>query len=99
MEKRVSLEENHKGTWCEIDPNNFCQEGYCSNCEIYQRSLKMTGLNLLNLAQKRDSKQKEIEMILYSGKAKGMTREAITKAWLKQTRDIEPLEAIDFCKN
>ncbi len=59
----------------------------------------MTELESINLAQNRDKKQGEIEMILYSGKAKGMTREAITKAWLKQTREIEPLEATDFCKN
>lgn len=59
----------------------------------------MTEIELLNLAKKRASKQKEIEMILYSGKAKGMTREAITKAWLKLTREIEPLEAVDFGKN
>ncbi len=59
----------------------------------------MTELELINLAQNRDKKQGEIEMVLYSGKAKGMTREAITKAWLKQTRAIELLEATDFCKN
>ena len=59
----------------------------------------MTEAELRELAQKRDNKQKEIEMILYSGKAKDMTREAITKAWLKQTREIEPLEAVDFNKN
>ena len=59
----------------------------------------MTDIELITLAQKRERKQKEIEMILYSGKAKGMTREAITKAWLKQTREIEPLEAVDFSKN
>ena len=53
----------------------------------------------IELAQKRDRKQKEVEMILYSGKANGMTREEITKAWLKQTREIEPLEAVDFGKN
>ena len=59
----------------------------------------MTDIELIKLAQKMDRKQKEIEMILYSGKAKGMTREAITKAWLKLTREIEPLEAVDFGKN
>ena len=59
----------------------------------------MTEIELLNLAQIRDNKQKGMEMILYSGKAKDMTREAITKAWLKQTREIEPLESVDFCKN
>ena len=59
----------------------------------------MTALEFINLAQNRDKKQGEIEMILYSGKAKGMTREAITKAWLKLTRDLEPLEATDFSKN
>ena len=59
----------------------------------------MTEIELIKLAQKRDEKQQEVEMILYSGKAKGMTREAITKAWLKLTREIEPLEAIDFSKN
>ena len=56
----------------------------------------MTEMELKNLAQRRDRKQEEIKMILYSGKAKGMTREAITKAWLKQTREIEPLDAVDF---
>ena len=59
----------------------------------------MTEIELINLAQNRDKKQGEIEMILYAGKAKDMTREAITKAWLKQTREIEPLEATDFSKN
>lgn len=59
----------------------------------------MTKIELIKLAQIRGSKQKEIEMILYSGKAKGMTREAITKAWLKLTREIESLEATDFEKN
>ena len=38
-------------------------------------------------------------MLLYSGKAKGMTREVITKAWLKLTREVEQLEATDFSKN
>jgi hypothetical protein len=38
-------------------------------------------------------------MILYSGKAKNMTREVITKAYLKATRPIELLEAVDFSKN
>lgn len=59
----------------------------------------MTEIELIKLAQQRDGKQKEVEMILYSGKAKGMTREAITKAWLKLTREIEPLEATDFGEN
>ena len=35
-------------------------------------------------------------MILYNGKNKGMTSEAIKKAWLVKTRPIEPLEAVDF---
>ncbi len=38
-------------------------------------------------------------MILFKGKAKNMTREAITKAWLKATRPIEPFESVDFSKN
>lgn len=29
--------KNHKGEWCWINPNIFCQEGYCSGCEIYQK--------------------------------------------------------------
>ena len=28
-------EENHKGSWCNINPSVFCQEGSCSECEIY----------------------------------------------------------------
>jgi len=32
--------KNHKGEWCQVNPNIFCQEGYCSNCEVYRRSLK-----------------------------------------------------------
>ncbi len=32
--------KNHKGEFCWINPNLFCQEGYCSNCETYRRSLK-----------------------------------------------------------
>ena len=28
------MEQNHKGTWCMVDSNLFCQEGFCSECEI-----------------------------------------------------------------
>jgi len=59
----------------------------------------MTEIELIKLAQKRNQKQEEIEMLLYSGKAKGMTREAITRAYLKATRPIELLETVDFSKN
>lgn len=38
-------------------------------------------------------------MILYVGKAKGLTREAITRVYLKATKPIEQLEALDFSKN
>ncbi len=38
-------------------------------------------------------------MILFKGKANNMTREAITKACLKATRPVEPLESVDFSKN
>jgi len=33
---------------------------------------------------------------LYRGKARGMTKEEITKAWLKYTRPLERLETGDF---
>ena len=38
-------------------------------------------------------------MILYKGKAKNMTKEAITRVYLKATYPIKPLEARDFSKN
>jgi hypothetical protein len=28
----------HKGYYCWIKTNMFCQEGYCSNCIIYQEA-------------------------------------------------------------
>jgi|GEM_PF-4598688 len=34
--------ENHKGEWCVIKRGIFCQEGYCSECQIYKDNLKMT---------------------------------------------------------
>lgn len=39
------------------------------------------------------------KMIVYKGKAKDLTRQSISKAWLKFTRPIEPLEPVDFGKN
>ena len=27
---------NHKGGWCCVKPSVFCQEGWCSECQIYQ---------------------------------------------------------------
>ena len=38
--------ENHKGKWCIYKPTVFCQEGYCSGCQIYldfKASLKEGG--------------------------------------------------------
>jgi len=32
--------ENHKGEWCVIKPEILCQEGYCSECQIYKDHLK-----------------------------------------------------------
>ena len=32
--------KNHKGEFCQVNRNLFCQEGYCSECEIYQRRSK-----------------------------------------------------------
>ena len=26
---------NHKGSRCIVNATTFCQEGYCSNCQIY----------------------------------------------------------------
>jgi hypothetical protein len=31
--------KNRKGTWCIYDLNKFCQEGYCSNCEIAKKAI------------------------------------------------------------
>jgi len=36
--------ENHKGEWCVINPNIFCQEGYCSECQIYKDHLNASEL-------------------------------------------------------
>jgi len=38
-------------------------------------------------------------MIIYKGKAKNLTRQAISIIWLKFTRPVELLEPIDFSKN
>ncbi len=38
-------------------------------------------------------------MIVYTGKAKNLTRQAISIAWLRFTRPVEPLEPVDFSKN
>ena len=33
--KRIGM--SNKGNWCKLNPNPYCQEGYCSGCEIYQK--------------------------------------------------------------
>lgn len=58
----------------------------------------MTEIDLIKLAQKRNKKQEEIEMILYSGKAKNMTYKELYLAW-HYGRPVERLEPCDFCKN
>ena len=32
-----------KGTWCNIKESVFCQENYCSNCEIYVKWDRLLG--------------------------------------------------------
>ena len=39
-DKLKSLEEDmlkysHKGKWCWLTGKTFCQEGYCSGCQLY----------------------------------------------------------------
>ena len=58
----------------------------------------MTELDLLKLAQKRDKTQGELEMLLYSGKAKHMTYKELWLSWYFG-RPIEQLESVDFYKN
>ena len=36
MENNVNL-EYHKGEICIVDNKTFCQEGYCSGCELFKR--------------------------------------------------------------
>ena len=48
--RRESMEisQNHKGTFC-VYKSIFCQEGYCSDCEIYLRqcsTAKTTDFNI-----------------------------------------------------
>lgn len=31
---------NHKGTWCWMDRNVFCQEGWCKDCIVYDNYIK-----------------------------------------------------------
>ena len=38
-------------------------------------------------------------MLIYKGKAKNLTWQAITVIWLKFTRPLEFLETVDFSKN
>jgi len=35
--------ENHKGSFC-IHTTKFCQEGYCSRCEIYLKKSAQNNL-------------------------------------------------------
>ena len=35
----TTLPINHKGSFCTLT-GTFCQEGYCSECEIYQNYLR-----------------------------------------------------------
>ena len=72
----------HKGTWC-IYQTVFCQEGFCSDCYLTTG----TGINYNGG-----------KMILYKGKAKGMTNKELWLAW-KFGRPIENLEAVDFSRN
>ena len=38
-------------------------------------------------------------MIVFTGKARDLTYKKLLELWLEQTREIEPLEALDFCSN
>lgn len=29
-----AIEVNHKGSWCPVKTDLFCQEGYCSGCAV-----------------------------------------------------------------
>ena len=33
---------SHKGRWCVIVPEIFCQEGYCSECQICKDNSERT---------------------------------------------------------
>ncbi|MBA7466758.1 hypothetical protein ES707_01948 [subsurface metagenome] len=36
-----NLPVNHKGTWCCVNPRIFCQEGFCSSCQIWYDFTRM----------------------------------------------------------
>ena len=44
--------ECHKGSFCVYTPR-FCQEGYCSECEIYQKVVSKVGYLDTLMAQNR----------------------------------------------
>lgn len=31
------MQTNHKGTWCMVQEDLFCQEGYCPGCLIFAK--------------------------------------------------------------
>lgn len=34
------LSQNNKGTWCWVRQSLFCQEGWCTECEIFNDMIK-----------------------------------------------------------
>jgi hypothetical protein len=50
--------EYHKGSFCVYTPI-FCQEGYCSNCEIYVKKLLPTKTKDYQSAQSDTSEMQE----------------------------------------
>lgn len=87
---------NHKGTWCIYHPEIFCQEGYCSECELAKdKEINYNGGNmeyLERLAQIRNEKLATLRGIC---KAKDLKREiafrwyGIGERWELDTTDKE----------
>lgn len=48
--------ENHKGTWCKYKPTVFCQEGYCTECQIYLDWRKADELRVRDEPGQRDKR-------------------------------------------
>jgi len=70
---------NHKGEWCPYNVNIFCQEGYCSEC---------------NIAKDNEIGYNGGNMIKGICKAKDLIKE-ITKAWVFYEHGIGEVWTLD----
>ncbi len=44
LTEQQMLKINHKGTWCWIEQDLFCEPGFCSRCQVYDEYSQITKL-------------------------------------------------------